>query len=151
MRYSMCLLVLAMTASFVGCGSPASVEGVVATTGTVTHQGQPVEGATVTFAPDGSGRACSGLTDASGRFKMTTLQPGDGSIPGKYKVSVSKSELVGDMSHEETMAYIEQHGKGPTITVKELLPAKYKSTESSGLTAEVTEGGENDFTFDLTD
>ena len=46
------------------------------------------------------------------------------------------------------MEQVQQLGKGTTVT--DLLPAKYKSAADSGLTAEVTKGGENDFTFPLT-
>ncbi|MFG0261162.1 MAG: carboxypeptidase-like regulatory domain-containing protein [Novipirellula sp. JB048] len=149
MRYLVCVLMLAQASFFIGCNGPASVDGVVPTSGTVKHQGQPVAGATVTFAPDGSGRACSGMTDENGRFEVTTLQPNDGAMPGKYKILISKSEVIGALSHEETIAYIEKNGKEPTISVKESLPVKYKTAASSDLTAEVSEGAENDFTFDL--
>ncbi|TWU20680.1 hypothetical protein Pla52o_45670 [Novipirellula galeiformis] len=151
MRNLVCLLVLAQASFFLGCNSPASVDGVVPTKGTVNYQGQPVAGATVTFAPDGSGRASSGFTDENGHFEMTTLQPNDGAMPGKYKVLISKSEVVGALSHEESIAYMEKNGKEPTISIKESLPVKYKTAKSSDLTADVTEGGENDFTFDLAD
>ena len=71
---------------------------------TVTHKGQPVAGATVTFlaaaaTPPASGgkdtatsqsRSGVGKTDANGRAKMWTLNPGDGVAAGSYKVIVSK-------------------------------------------------------------
>lgn len=110
-----------------------------------------MEGATVVFAPEGEGRAASGLTDASGRFELTTLASGDGVMPGKYQVSISKTETEGTMSEEESQAYTEEHGERPTVTTNELLPEKYKSAATSGLTAEVTESGKNEFTFELTD
>lgn len=149
MKYLICLLTLAATSFLIGCSRSVSVDGVVPVTGTVMHQGQPVEAATVTFVPDGSGRACSGATDQSGHFELTTLQPGDGAMPGKYKVLISKSEVVGALSQEETFAYMEKHGREPKISVKELLPVKFKRSQTSDLTADVTESGENAFTFDL--
>jgi len=69
MRYLMCLLLLAGSLAWMGC-APATLEGTIAASGTVTHNGQPVEGATVVFSPEGEGRAASGLTDASGRFQL---------------------------------------------------------------------------------
>ena len=150
MRYLICLLLLAGSIAWVGC-APAGLEGTIAASGTVTHNGQAVEGATVVFSPEGEGRAASGLTDASGRFQLQTLTPEDGVMPGKYQVAISKTQVEGAMSEEESQAYAAKHGKSPEVTVKELLPEKYKSPASSGLTAEVTAGGKNEFTFDLKD
>jgi len=77
--------------------------------------------------------------------------PGDGLRPGKYQVTVFKTEVVGAMNEEESQAYFQKHGKPPKITTRETLPAKYKTAATSGLTAEVTAGGKNDFTLDLAD
>lgn len=150
MKYVVCFIALAHASFFIGCGSSTSVDGVVPTSGTVTYQGTPVEGASVTFSPEMSGRACSGLTDESGRFEMTTLQPGDGAMPGKYTVLISKTEVVGVLSDEEALAAM-QAGKERTVSHKDLLPVKYKSAASSDLSAEVAAGGNNEFEFDLAD
>ena len=151
MRHLVGWLLIAGSSVLTGCGGQAGIEGTVRVTGTVTHQGSPVPGATVIFAPEGASRAASGLTDASGNFELTTLRPGDGVLPGKYQVAISKTETIGAMTEEESMAYAEKHGEPPTVTVKDLLPEKYKSPATSELTAEVTEGGKKHFTFDLTD
>ena len=129
MRYLICLLLVAGSIAWTGC-APAGLEGAIAASGTVTHNGQPVEGATVVFAPEGEGRAASGLTDASGRFQLQTVTPDDGVVPGKYQVAISKTEVKGAMSEEESRAYTAEHGKPPEFTVKEL---------------------KNEFTFDLQD
>ncbi|QDV70435.1 hypothetical protein Poly24_41590 [Rosistilla carotiformis] len=151
MKQFVCLLVLVPAGFLTGCSQPASVNGVVPVTGTILHKGQPVAGATVTFVPNLEGRACSGATDENGHFEVTTLQPGDGAIPGRYNVLVAKSEVEGALSEDEALEYMKKHGKEPTITVKDLLPIKYKRRSSSDLMAEVGEGEENDFTFDLID
>lgn len=148
MRHFMSWLMLAGMGLWIGC-QQSGLEGTIGASGTVTYQGKPVEGATVVFAPEGQGRAASGLTDASGRFQLTTLTASDGILPGKYQVAISKTEVVGGMTEEESQAYTAEHGEPPAVTTKELLPEKYKSPATSGLTAEVTEGGVNDFTFDL--
>lgn len=150
MRHLICLLLLAGSLAWMGC-APAGLEGTIAASGTVTHNGQAVEGATVVFSPEGEGRAASGLTDASGRFQLQTLTPEDGVMPGKYQVAISKTQTEGAMTEEESQAYTAKHGEPPKVTVKELLPEKYKSPTNSGLTAEVTAGGKNEFTFDLKD
>lgn len=152
MRQVTCLLLLLTASSvWIGCGGPARLDGVIAATGVVTYQGQPVADATVVFAPQGPGRAACGRTDAHGRFQLTTLVSGDGLMPGKYQVTVSKTEVAGAMTEEESQAYFQKHGKPPKVTTKETLPAKYKTAATSGLTAEVTSGGKNDFTLDLVD
>lgn len=149
MRYLTCLLLAGAIVS-AGC-APAGLEGTIAASGTVTHNGQPIAGANVVFSPRGEGRAASGLTDAHGHFQLQTLTANDGVIPGTYQVAISKTQVEGGMSEEESQAYTAQHGKPPQVTVKELLPQKYKSPATSGLTAEVAAGGKNQFTFDLTD
>jgi len=149
---------LACLLSFViltGCGGgteatdrPATVE----VTGQVTYNGGPVEGAMVTFkssSPDG--RGATGRTDESGNFQLTTFESGDGAIPGSYGVTVAKTVTEGQLSDEETNAYYERGQTPPTPQTKDLLPPKYKDPQGSGLTAEVTEGGENEFPFELTD
>lgn len=142
---------LAMASFLVGCGSEAELDGLVAVTGTVTHNGQPVEGATVTFNPT-EGRAASGITDAEGRFTLTTLTANDGAMPGSYNVGISKTDVQGAMTAEEAEAYLMQHNQAPPPPVtKELLPVKYKNPAKSGLTATVNESGANDFTFELAD
>lgn len=68
-----------------GCGSG----GPVPLRGTVTLDGRPLEGATVHFiAQDSGGRDALGTTDADGVFHLSTAVPGDGALPGTYKVVV---------------------------------------------------------------
>jgi hypothetical protein len=151
MRHFMGFLLLVASGMLAGCGGEGGIDGTLHATGTVTYQGKSVEGAMVIFAPEGEGRAASGTTDAAGRFAMTTLTAGDGVLPGKYQVSISKTKVAGEMTEEESQAYFQEHGESPTTTSQELLPAKYKTADTSGLTVEVTAGGKNDFTFDLMD
>src|SRR5687767_5188166 len=69
----------------------------VAVSGTVTLDGKPVEGATVTFhlvGDDTEGRPATGQTDKTGTFRLTTGGE-DGARPGEYKVVVVKSVLAG--------------------------------------------------------
>ena len=84
------LMLLALAA--VGCGgkySPVAVEG------TVTLDGQPLDGAMVSFLPqEGAGRAATGMTDADGTFQLTTFQEGDGALPGTYRVIVTRTDAI---------------------------------------------------------
>jgi len=43
-------------------------------------------------------RAAGGITDASGKFQLTTLNANDGAMPGKYKVAVSKAVATSEAS-----------------------------------------------------
>ncbi|HUY88733.1 MAG TPA: carboxypeptidase-like regulatory domain-containing protein [Pirellulales bacterium] len=134
----------------VGCGHKSGVDGVVQVGGSVTYDGKPIEGASVIFSAEGESRSASGITDAGGRFQLTTLTPNDGALPGKYKVAVSKVEVENAMSAEEAKEWFQKNGGPPPAgNIKNRLPEKYKDIESSELTAEVTTDGKNDFTFDL--
>src|SRR5258708_5235562 len=100
MRHRSVLLVLCMAvlvAVVGGCGGakPPALN-TVPVTGTVTHNGQPLEGATVTFYPaeSMSGKSAGGTTDNAGKFTLKTLVGGttmaDGAMAGEYNVTVAK-------------------------------------------------------------
>jgi hypothetical protein len=129
---------------------------------TVTYNGDPVAGATVTLSPQGAGKPAHGVTDASGTTALTTYEDGDGAVVGSYKVSVTKVEGAGaadeEMSEEEYTALAEKMmatdgsqeepaAAGPTSA----LPERYGSFETSGLEAEVKEGADNNLSLTLTD
>ncbi len=149
----------------VGCGGGPSV-GAIPATGIVTLDGKPLDGATVSFVPDSDeARSASGLTDATGAFRLTSLAPGDGAVPGKYKITVSKvssgpAEEAAPTSQEEAMKKLQEKSKAggssafysstPSFTVKQTLPARYADSKTSGLQAEVKKGSDNKFTFALT-
>jgi hypothetical protein len=112
----------------------------VAATGTVNYKGQPVEGASVVMTPDSGTSAAMGKTDASGQFKLGTKEAGDGAVPGKYKVMISKTETTTEEIPETDPRY---GTVTPKTTVKEHLPAKYKDPKKSGLTVEIKDGEDN--------
>lgn len=150
-------LVALLTVSWItalGCGSGTGLEGLVSVQGTVTYNGNPVEGATVTFSPVAAGsKAAVGKTDASGVYSLTTRDPGDGIMPGDYTISVSKTEATGGLSLEEAEKWTEENpGKQPpSPKITEHLPAKYKTAKTSGLKATVAESDDNVFDFVLED
>ncbi|QEL13667.1 DUF4198 domain-containing protein [Limnoglobus roseus] len=123
----MCLL-----AAAAGCGgSAANVSGVV------TLDGKPLEGAAVTFAPQGdkdSVGSSYGKTDAQGRYTLKTVV-GDkpGAAVGKHKVSISLTQSADP--------------KNPESAAREVVPAKYNvKTE---LSCDVPSGGTDKADFDL--
>lgn len=139
-----CLVALAI---LVGCSSEdAGRPKRVQVTGKVIYQGQPVEGAHVTFAPQGQGLSPAfGTTDASGVFKLSTFGADDGAQPGSYAVTISKTITEGPKD-----APIQNTGTPPPPPkTTEMLPVKYKTASSSGFTAKVEANGANDFPFEL--
>ncbi len=148
-----CLLLVGCSQSTGGSNRPKTIPVKV----TVKYKGQPVEGAIVTFKPKSSnGKGASGITDASGVAKLTTFTAGDGCIPGSYEVTIVKYEKsqqsasggVSEKDYEQAMSQVEESRETPAP--KNLLPKKYASPKTSGLTAEVSES-QHDFTFELTD
>jgi len=109
-------------------------------TGVITRKGAPVEGALVVFLPlseEKSVLASQDITDREGRFVMRTHQGKeqykDGMQPGDYGVTVTKLEVVSDMSRPP----------------RNLLPKQYSSVTTSKLRATVQPSKENDFPFVL--
>src|SRR6187431_1317575 len=75
--------------------------------GTVTMKGQPREGATVVFVPaeGASHQAATGISDAAGKFKLSTFLADDGAQEGEYHIKVSKFD-VKKPTKEEQAKYI---------------------------------------------
>ncbi|MHB0958088.1 MAG: carboxypeptidase-like regulatory domain-containing protein [Pirellulaceae bacterium] len=148
---------------FVGCGEKSIVD-TVPVTGLVTLDGAPVAGATVSFSPtEKTGRAAVGTTDASGKFTLTTINPGDGAAPGTYGVMITKMAASsaapwqdprssgGKLTPEQEKEVREQMASGEkAVAPQSELPQKYASVESSGFTATVSKDKTNDFTFAMT-
>lgn len=155
MRPTFSLVFLAMTVSVTGCGGGGAEGGkpVFAASGTVTMFGKPLEGATVSFAPQGDQPTAFGTTDSDGNFTLTTYKYGDGAAEGKFKVLVSKTAVAasGDLdegedhdappqSHDAAMA------EGASAA---LVPPKYSKAADTPFSAEVKSGADNVFTFEL--
>lgn len=138
-----------LSAALSGCGDGRP--GLVEATGTVTVDGKPVEGASVSFQPiaeemEGFGRPAVGTTDASGKFSLMTYEPGDGVPEGKYKVAVQKRVPVNELPAN----YDSEQAGTFKVKFRWDVPRLYANPESSGLTAEVTSSGIEPATFALT-
>jgi len=133
-------IVLVSIAAFAGCG-PTTGAGTVPATGTVTMDGRPLSGASVTFQPiGGDARLTSqATTDEAGKFELGTYAGGGkfqpGIAPGKYAVAITKLDTA---AIRDTLS-----------PPKNLLPPRYADPASSQLTAEVIDGKPNDFEFPL--
>lgn len=79
-----------LVATWAGCGADASLAPV---SGTVTADGQPVQGGVVTFTPIQSegtvGKPAVGEVGANGTFQLGTNAAGDGVVIGRHRVLYS--------------------------------------------------------------
>ena len=121
---------LLLLALLLGCSQP---DGPVRypVEGQVLYQGRPVAEARVVFHPQAEPDAQlpkpQAETDAEGRFKLTTLKPGDGAVPGPYMITVELRAL-------------RQIGEETVRDGRNLLPSRYGDPVKSGLSYEVQEG-----------
>ncbi len=147
---SMSPLLLVLVAGCWSAGGPTTfpVEGLV------QYEGKPIEGATVTLIPkETEGRSASGMTDSEGTFEVTTyVSPklqAEGAMPGTYDIVVSKMEvreLAEDLSPQEAQAAFQKMGPP-----KNLLPKKYRSPNTSGLSVTIEDGSPDPLTLELED
>ena len=76
----------------VGCG-PADQVKVYPVKGTVKFQGQPMKGGgSIAFYPTGGqvGATPGGEIKEDGTYELMTYKPGDGSMPGDYRVVITQ-------------------------------------------------------------
>lgn len=90
------LLLFASVAASLSSGSPTEFRApnTVLAQGTVLYKGKPLEGIRVTLHPQFDIGPVkfrpSGVSDAQGRFTLTTGAPNDGAPPGEYVVTFSR-------------------------------------------------------------
>ena len=140
------LLGLICLALLVGCNS-ASVSGTVPVSGKVTYKGAPVEGAVVTFVPEGVGRPATATTGAGGVFSLSTVDA-SGAMPGKYKVTIDKVVFGTGGSSSMEAASTGNAAEGQS---KRALPKKYAEAASTPLAMDVPSGGKKDIEVALVD
>jgi len=134
MRYVLiCLLLLTVF----GCNGNKAIP-TEAVTGTVTLDGQPVEGASITFVPKSGGTPAYAHSGSGGIYALQTLQgaAGKGTTVGEYFVTVTKSDAV-------PSGKTEKNSYGDIIPVmesKSVLPEIYASSETTPLTFTVNPG-----------
>jgi len=138
-----------------GCGGNSL--GTAHVSGTVTLDGNPISGVTVSFAPTGTdGREAYGITDTGGRFVLTIpgADAGSGAIPGEYHVAfVKMSDPLEGLEHlegEEFDAEMQRRFPRGLPPAKHLLPEKYASRTTTDIApVKVERGKRNNFTFEL--
>ena len=92
-----------------GCNSDAPE--VAPVEGTVTLDGQPIEGAMVRFSPVAGGRPSAGRTDSDGWYELVYSREMNGALPGEHVVRIS--------------TYVEGDPESGDEGVPERIPAKY--------------------------
>ncbi len=141
-----------LVVSLAGCDTsslPAGAKPTKPVSVTVTYKGAPVEGATVTFVDSGDPPTPSyGLTDAQGVAKLKTSYA-EGAVVGTHQVTITKTQSEGGSTADQDSP--DYNPDPPPSVVKSVIPMKYESKLTSGLTADVKESGPNEFKFDLTD
>jgi hypothetical protein len=157
-------MVVALLAAGCGSGGPRLYKA----GGTVTHNGKPVEGATLLFVYE-NGNSASGKTDATGKFDLVYQGKTGGTAAGKCKVLVTK--MTGEsatssaspkmdpskMTEADKAKFMEDAkakmmGAATTSTAaKNELPARYADLENSGLSFEVLPKNDNNFPIELKD
>ncbi|MBA2113531.1 hypothetical protein [Bremerella alba] len=132
------LLLAGLALAMMGCASEKSnYPPTVPVEGEVLYEGQPLEGAMIMLLRD-NGKGAVGRTDAAGHFQLSTFIPNDGAQVDQYQVQIVKYA-----QHDSELP------DGVTPPLKSLIPKRYSNAKSSGLTASVTEDGENFFRFEL--
>ena len=142
-----CFLVLcALVVIAVGCGRDPNLPPLVPVTGTITLNGKPVEGASVSFIPVGTtrGNGATGYTKAEGKYELVA-PGGDKGVPvGEYRVTVSK------LVNPDGSPYSGESGLAPMDSpAKEVLPPRYCDFDQTVLKATVPEGGSDSLDFSL--
>jgi len=140
------LLLLALC---LGCGQSNPL-GTVPVGGKVTYNSQPVEGATVSFIPNGEGRPATAISAADGSYNLTTLN-WQGAVPGQYTVVVRKTDVGLASNQPVSMEEALKLNNRPPPPPKELLPAKYADATKSPLKVEVKRGQKNEIALPLAD
>ena len=148
---SLLLTIIPLVIALAGCGTAGPDFPIAPVSVIVKYKGEPVPGALVTFMIRDRPPPAYGTTDASGK---AVLMSGEfsGAIVGSHVVLVTKQEIDNAVvaADQETEAYDPTQGS-PVPKIKDLLPKKYNSVLTTDLTAEVLEGKDNEFTFELLD
>lgn len=146
--YSLAMLALFSMVSTLGCGGPVNdMPEIGSVEGTLTLDGEPIAGATVSFYPVAGGRSASGLTDEEGKYTLQYNPTVMGTKIGENVVTISTFAESGltDVGDPST-------GTGEVTSVEspgrsEEIPEKYRAGEK--LTV-IVEAGENVIDLPLT-
>lgn len=122
--------------------------------GIVLLDGQPLEGASIVFSPVAPGEhAASAVSGRGGEFELKAFPSKAGAVPGEYHIGVTKTVDVGPAAALKPEAFGEDAGHAESSPApreyKNLIPAKFENAETSGLKAEIPEGGTTGLRIEL--
>ena len=143
------LCLVSLSAGCSGSNTPATAK----VAGLVTYRGSPVDAATVIFAPAAGGRPATAITDAQGRYELSTFGEKDGAVPGAYNATVIKTVIEGTvpkLTNDEIYELQRQGKPVPVAKTKSVLPDKYGTANTSDLNVTV-KPGDNDIPLTLND
>ena len=130
------LLAAAAGVVWVGCSGDDGPQ-MAKVNGVVLVGGQPARNFAVQFHPS-VGPLSVGVTDADGRFVLTTKTPGDGAVVGQHQVAL----IYIDPNISLEVTGFEALKNSP-------IELKYAQPDAAGLTATVEPDIENSFRFDI--
>lgn len=95
-----------LTVLMVGCGSSSDQPDLGQVSGTIVHEGQPVEGAEIFFSPVEGGRTSTAITDASGNYELVYKGQSKGAAIGKHavRITTAREAIKGDDGKVEQKA-----------------------------------------------
>lgn len=102
--------------------------------GTVTYDGVALDTGSVLFIPESGGKFASADIQPDGSYRLTTFRENDGAIVGSHRIMVSAVRFPNGI-------------EAPAIPI---IPFRYGSDRTSGLTAVVAETSENVVDLSLT-
>jgi hypothetical protein len=114
-----------LTVATTGCGRRSDLPKTAPVSGVLTYKQASVENAQITFHPELEGNSGRGVTDAKGRFILSTYEMKDGAVLGKHQVTVS--------------VMVDRASPMPTRAREALspIPIKYANKNTSTLEIEV--------------
>jgi hypothetical protein len=148
-----------LLASTIGCGGGSDHLPRGQVTGKVTLNGEPVSAATILFRPE-TGRAGRGKVENGVIVDASTYGGNDGIVLGSHKIAV---QPIPEVAPVTTSRMDESPISGKSVQplpsyAKDMsqpkakpvdIPAKYQDPDRSGLTAEITDDG-NELSLELT-
>ncbi len=125
------------------CGCAESLP-VASVSGTITYEGQPLVGASITTQPRAMGNNKNpgsgswGKTNSEGKYQLEVVEPAiEGAVIGTHNVTISRAS-----SDEE-----DPWSDDPNVTRDRKWPERFTN---GSLSLEIPEGGRNDADFHLT-
>lgn len=138
-------IILVAISGEMGC-KKQQLHTIVPVSGTVMYNGKPLQFGTIMFQPE-AGQFATGTIQADGTFQMKIPGEGNGAAVGKNSVCISCLEN----DNPEVMNKFKSSSQASEFYPgKSLIPLKYRSCDTSGITVEVLPDGNDSVIINLT-